>query len=109
LVKNEYIKKEDDGRYSFYGVTEFGGDFVNNLMNAVNSNNNTKKCEDKTRLLQEPEACLEKTNSVIGRERGVSNAKNIDVYMSYVYSDIIYKNTTKKRSKTMIRYSNINR
>ncbi|MCM1987755.1 winged helix-turn-helix domain-containing protein [Methanococcoides seepicolus] len=35
LVKNEYVKKEDTNNFSFYDVTEFGEDFVNNLMTTV--------------------------------------------------------------------------
>lgn len=35
LVKNEYIKKENVGSYSFYDITEFGEGILNNLMNAI--------------------------------------------------------------------------
>ena len=35
LVKNEYIKKENAGSYSFYDITEFGEGIINNLMNAI--------------------------------------------------------------------------
>ncbi|MDD4213143.1 MAG: helix-turn-helix domain-containing protein [Bacilli bacterium] len=35
LVKNEYIRKENVGVYSFYDITEFGEGFINNLMNAI--------------------------------------------------------------------------
>jgi len=35
LVKNEYIKKENVDGYSFYDVTEFGEEVLNNFMNVI--------------------------------------------------------------------------
>lgn len=35
LVKNEYIKKENVDSHSFYDITEFGEEIINNLMNVI--------------------------------------------------------------------------
>ena len=35
LVKNEYVKKENAGSYSFYDITEFGEGVINNLINSI--------------------------------------------------------------------------
>jgi len=35
LIKNEYVKKENTGVYSFYDITEFGEELVMSLINTI--------------------------------------------------------------------------
>lgn len=35
LIKNEYVKKENTGIYSFYGITEFGEELLMSLINTI--------------------------------------------------------------------------